>query len=309
MAESNPDSPEILKHLAYAQQANSDFAAANSAYAALEQMKPGALPGSIQLGIAPDESVASSLPPVIGEWPTQPCLFLACDVRYLSLFVPPLLRSLQRFVPSQRIHIHIMGAPGDVKPFLKAFRPLRISTTEEQPDDFIRDHKILPDAYYGAARFIRFSEALDHNEGPLWMSDVDELLYGNPRPLFSDAADVALRVRPGRLEPWNQFSACLVMGRPGARDYYRHVSKIVRAAISKSWWGLDQYALFSAYLILKARGTLPRFSLLGPDKANVGPSEGGVFWYTAGKQKARLFQNLPPEDLKPFEKFFKHFST
>ena len=306
--ESDPNNSDNLTHLGYARQAGGDIAGANSAYAALGQIAPDAILARVQLGVTP-ESNALELPPVIGEWPKQSCLFLSCDVRYLGLFVPPLLRSLQRFVPSQRIHIHIMGDPGDLKPFVKAFRPLRITTTQERPEEFLRAHNIQPEAYYGAARFIRFSQALDVNEGPLWMSDVDGLLYQNPRPLFGNAADVALRVRAGRLEPWNQFSACLVMGRPNARNYFREAANIVRALLTKSWWGLDQYALFSAYLILKARGTLPSFSLLGPNEANVGADEGGVFWYTAGTQKSRLFQNLPPEELRPYEKLFSLFSA
>ena len=305
-AELDPNNSDHLTHLGYARQASGDIAGANSAYAALGHVAPDTILARVQLGVAPEPNILG-LPPVIGAWPEQSCLFLSCDVRYLSLFVPPLLRSLQRFVPSQRIHIHIMGDPGDLKPFLKAFRPLRISTTQEHPDAFFRHHQIQPDAYYGAARFIRFSQALDCNEGPLWMSDVDGLLYRNPRPLFANAADAALRVRAGRLEPWNQFSACLVMGRPGARNYFREVANIVRALLRQSWWGLDQYALFSAYLILKARGTLPKFSLLGPDDANVSADGGGVFWYTAGTQKSRLFQNLPPEGMSPYEKLFQSF--
>jgi large subunit ribosomal protein L28 len=58
---------------------------------------------------------------------------------------------------------------------------------------------------------------------------------------------------------------------------------IVRSAMHAPFWGLDQYALHSAFVRLR-----PEIRFLGPDWADVGGSEGGVFWFTAGAAKTRL---------------------
>ena len=48
--------------------------------------------------------------------------------------------------------------------------------------------------------------------------DVDALFWRDPRALYEalGADDVAMRIRPGRLEPWNQFNACIVGASAGS---------------------------------------------------------------------------------------------
>ena len=252
-------------------------------------------------------SAPLELPPVIGKYPTGPCIFLACDARYLTLFVVPFLKSLKSFTPTQRVHIHLMENIGDVSTVLDAAKPLLISITQEQSAAFIARHNIRAEFYYGAARFVRFAEALEINVGPLWMADVDSLIRNDPQQLLTMGGDIAIRIRAGRIEPWNQFSACLVMGRPGARSYFRNVANIIAQDMSNPWWGLDQYALFSAYLILKECGELPSFTLLGPSQADVEWREDGVFWFTAGSNKSRLFANPRPSNSSRFESLFARY--
>lgn len=302
---SEPTNSEAHVYAGHARQALGDYRGANAAYKLAGKLNPDAHVSNIRLG----EPALSplTLPSIIGEYPTDPCVFLACDVRYLNLFVIPLLKSLKLFSPAQRVHVHLMENGGDIAAALDALKPLPISVTQEDPADFLERHKIRPEYYFGAARFIRFAEALDINSGPLWMADVDSLVRNDPQQLLNIDGDVAIRVRAGRIEPWNQFSACLIMGRSSARPYFRHVANIVAQNISKAWWGLDQYALFSAYLVLKERGEVPNFTWLGPSQADVEWRDDGVFWFTAGGGKARLFANPKPSTPSRFETLFARY--
>src|SRR6185295_3829354 len=128
--------------------------------------------------------------------------------------------------------------------------------TSEVAKPFIESAGIAPRFYYNAIRFVRYAEALERSAGPLLMIDVDALVTGDVRPLLEWKMPVALRVRAGRLEPWNQLSACFVLGNAAARPYFRRVADIVKADLKVPFWGLDQYALFSAYLALKPEVTL-----------------------------------------------------
>src|SRR5581483_7209710 len=87
---------------------------------------------------------------------------------------------------------------------------LRVAISAEQP--WIQNQgKAAARAYYHAIRFIRFYQHSRAYRGPLWLMDVDALFNRDPSSMYSrlEGADIAIRVRPGRLEPWNQFNACV----------------------------------------------------------------------------------------------------
>jgi len=289
----------------YALEAQSDFEGANREFGEIRKLDSSLYYSRMKLG-KPGESPAN-LPDVDGEWPKEPCLFLTCDAQYLKSFVVPLLKSLAQFITEQRVHLHLMSESGDEQALIKSLSPLNISVTRERGAEFISKYNIEPRCYYGAVRFVRFAQALEQNSGPLWMADADCLIRNDPTSLFSIAGDAALRVRAGRVEPWNQFSACLVMGREAARPYYREVANIIASELPKAWWGLDQYALFSAYLVLKARDEVPQLTLLGPKQADVEWFDDGVFWFTAGKKRNRLFSSQPSSKQSAYEKLFARY--
>jgi hypothetical protein len=222
------------------------------------------------------------LPPVVGTWPRGPAFFIACDAQYWKLFGIPLARSIAHRAPGAPVHVHLMTPNVDVAGDLKDLA-LDLTATSENPAPFLAATGGTLGDYSGAVRLVRFAEALDQAEGPLCMMDADALAYRDPLSVFELDGDVALRARAGRVEPLHHFSACLIVARPAARDYFRTVAALIRSAMHAPWWGLDQYALFSAYV-----RTAPKIRFLGPEWADTGQTHEGVFWFTAGKAKQRL---------------------
>lgn len=251
-----------------------DYDLANEMMAAYRATAANPPCGNMSFGL-PIEPSSMSLPPVSGQYPTEPALFLFCDGKYFQTYCIAMLASIAQNSPKTRVHLHLVDVDiNAIAPVVSA-GPLQISVTHEAS-------VAQTSKYYGALRLIRFAEALEKNSGALWMSDVDALVTGAIDQIFHLSSPTALWVRPGRLEPWNQFSACLLMGRRESLPYFRDVANILKASLADAWWGIDQYALFSAWLSQK-----PRVHLLGPD---LGSLEGtpGLFWYTAGMQKREL---------------------
>lgn len=297
-----PGDPRARALLGYARLLEGDIAEANRLF------RTGAA-ASASIAYGEPAAAGPALPEVVGAWPRDPCFFVSCDQRYFQAFLLPLLKSLARFVPDQRVHIHAMGPLADHAAIARHLLPLRVTLTHEIPDAYIAAHAIRPTTYYGAARFVRFAEALAVNDGPLWMSDADCLIARDPKALFSRAGDLALRIRPGRIEPEHQISGCLVMGAPAARPYFRHVADIISEALPRAFWGLDQAALYAAYLLLKSRGEMPEITLLGPAEAGVkADADDGVFWFTAGARKKRLFAKPLPANPTSYERLFREVS-
>lgn len=255
--------------------ARGDYAGADEAMRRFQALEPHNPIARIRL----TERSASqeAFPPVLGSWPHDPSLFIVCDPSYFTQFAIPLLKSIARHAAGARVHIHVMGLQptGHLPP------GLNITVTHEDPAQFIASRRIQPANYYHSARFVRFAEALEKSP-TLLMMDADCIATGDPRPLL-DGRSAAARVRAGRIEPWNQLSACLVRGTEASRSYFCAAANVVRLHIAHPFWGLDQYALFSAYLQER-----PEIELLGPDVASVAADTPGLFWYTAGKRKEIL---------------------
>ncbi|MCA0202523.1 MAG: hypothetical protein LCH56_17125 [Proteobacteria bacterium] len=101
----------------------------------------------------------------------------------------------------------------------------------------------------------RFAEALDRCKDSLLMTDVDALTGGDISTVIE--GPLALRVRAGRLSPWNQFSACFIRGNATSRTYFGKVAEILRTI--PLWWGVDRHVLFAAWTVLKSP-----IELIGP---------------------------------------------
>lgn len=283
-----PSAPGAAYYRAMAALAVRDYDAANRFMAQCAALASDDGRERMRFGLEPEPSTFD-LPPVSGRYPEGPALFLSADRRYLKFFCLPLLRSIADKSPSTAVHIHLMDKDADAARALLARIPLSMSFTYEDAAATAAALGIHESLYCGTARFLRFAEALEHSGGPLWISDVDGIVTGDLRPLFALDAPLAMRVRAGRLEPFHQYSACLVMGTPAARPYFQRVAAIIKADLPTAWWGLDQYALFSAALALK-----PALTLLGPEIAAVTNTQSGLFWYTAGKAKTTLSSDQTP---------------
>ncbi len=280
LAAENPDRPHLAMSQVMGALARRDYAGANAGMARFRALAPDDPMARMRFGHIP-EGPFVALPPVVGAYPTRPSFFLSCDHVYFGKYCLPMLRSMAATNPGLPVHVHVMGGPADAVAEALALN-LDLTSTHEDPGAFIAALGIAPNHYYGAARLVRFADALDNTPGPLWMADVDGLVTGDVRQLLGINAALAMRIRAGRLEPWHQFSACLVMGSAASRPYFRRVAEIVLADLSRAWWGMDQYALFSA-----AVGLTPAISLLGPEIAAVA-DQPGLFWFTAGAAKHKL---------------------
>ncbi|MGE3474524.1 MAG: hypothetical protein AB7H70_01825 [Rhodospirillaceae bacterium] len=282
-----PAEPRVHLFSACANVLSGDYRAADAALEKLRALTKSPL-ALMQFG-GPVARQPIQLPPVTGTWPREAAFFVSCDNQYFETYGIPLLRSLAAASPGCPIHVHIIGEPV-VLPDVA----LKITTTlEPQPVNFR-----LPD-YYGAARLVRFAEGLEASQVPLVMIDADALVTANPRHLLAQCNDVTLRIRAGRIEPWHHFSACYIGGSPACMTYFRRVADIVLRTIDASFWGLDQYALFAAYVQLS-----PRLNLIGPDIAGVDAEIPGVFWFTAGNEK----KNLASAD-SSYARLFRSFAA
>lgn len=226
------------------------------------------------------------LPPVQGEYPKGPSYFVSCDLTYFHSYGLPLLRSIAALNRDTPVHFHFMN---DSQAQLRLDVPMRITVSVENPVSFLQASGLRPADYFGAVRLVRFAEALSQSSGPLVMLDADCLANRDPMKILERSGDVGLRVRPGRSEPWHQFSACMVMGRPGAHAYFNRVADIIRGDLDLAWWGMDQYALFSAWV-----GLRPDVTLFGPEDADVNETDQGTFLFTAGSSKKTLLTDETP---------------
>lgn len=249
------------------------------------QMRFSYLPGPIH----------GDLPQITGSLPRVPAFFVGCDKRYLQALALPLLRSMATQAPGLPVHLHLMDPNPRLAERLERL-DLSITVTTEDPSAYISQWGIKPELYYNAARVLRFAEAIAQG-AQLCMIDADSLATGDPRSILANES-IGLRVRPGRFEPFHQFSACLVMGRQDETNYFGTISKIIAALLHRPFWGLDQYALYAAYLQCK-----PRISLFGPSVVDVN-GIGGTFAFIGGTEA----KNTLATAKTPYAQLFRRYA-
>lgn len=292
--------------LGFARLCLGDRAAAEALFHAAHKVTAGYLLDSVRfspafhdgLAAMPDSELTGSLPPCRTLRPpvADPAgvLFLSCDAAYFDSFGYPMLSSLKERAPETPIHLHIMdGAEADIARidrFCGAMAPVPIALTQEATG-LAGGPKMQARCYYHAVRLIRFYETLSRYRCPLWMADVDALANRDLRDLFAllSGKDAAVRIRAGRLEPQNQFSACLIGADAGARSlaYFRRVAAYIAFFHRQGGlrWGIDQLALYAVFADLAERGEAPALALLGPREVDFDCGPGGFFWIVAGARK------------------------
>lgn len=248
-----------------------------------------------------DADLEAALPPVVTVRPRVPdpagVLYLSCDSIYFTGFGLPLLCSLRANSPATPVHLHVIDpGPGEaqrIAAFCDALG-LRFGLTTETPG-----LKAAPvqDArnYFHSIRFIRFHKHLRAYGCPLWMADVDAVVHRDLEPLFKtlDGGGAAMRIRPGRLEPQNQFNACVIGAAQSPRSlgYYRQIAAYIAHFHRENAlrWGIDQLAMYAVFADLQDLGRAPALTLLDVKAIDYDYLDDGFFWCSSG---ARKFQQL-----------------
>ena len=265
-------------------------------------------------GLPPIEEVAT------GAFADAPIVYLSCDFRYFALFARPLMRSLAANSQGAQIHVHIMNAPNDQVAGAICMADalgLRLALTREAVLPADQATPSLARAYFHAVRFVRFYQHLKAYGRTLWLMDVDGLFNRSPSEMFAQlgGADVAMRVRPGRWEPWNQFNACVVAATPtqSSMDYFRLVAAYIahfRQAGSMQW-GIDQLAMYGVYRYLGARARAPIVAALDARALDYEHVEAGILWCNSGAKKfagSELLSCRDPESDR-YPTLFARYST
>lgn len=325
-----PEDKRTARNLATLAFAAGDYERASEAYQQLRAFGVKEVPCAVDLRMAFLESLEGrGLPALLAGFPEVHELkpqdethantfFLPCDCGYFRNFGLPLLRSIAAQGAAAGVHLHLFARGADearaALAAAESVAKISLRVTAEYQDTgrhFTQDadHR----EYYHAARFLRFAEVLETSRAVLWLMDVDALLHGNPDRAFAALGDAELgmRIRSGRAEPWNVFSACLIAARPtpGTKAYFRVVAAYLAHAMESAnlYWGTDQLALFAAYLVLNARGAFPRCAPWPEEIADVLSRPNGVFWFTAGLKKFKYIGNQAAPTSE-FEKLFRTFS-
>ncbi len=262
-----------------------------------------------ELAAYTDEDIFRGLPPVEtvvdATFSDRPVALLASDGLYFERFCIPLLLSIAAVGAGAQVHIHLMdptaGHIALAQRLASTLGLLVAVTTEAVPAAEKAEGKSAVN-YFHAIRFIRFYEYLMRYRAPIWLMDVDALFNRDPRELFAKLgdADVAMRARPGRWEPWHQFSACAVGAAPSAASY-AYFSKIAAHLAyfyerGEMTWGIDQLAMYVVFENMRESGRAPAVALLDNRVLDFDATESGVLWLDAGKAKHRTATPLASID-------------
>jgi pseudaminic acid cytidylyltransferase len=252
-----------------------------------------------------DARLTQGLPPVLEIVPLVPdssgILYLSCNFEYFRAFASPMIVSLCEHSPKTPVHVHIMDAneeeTGWALAFLKQLAPLKFALTIERPG-LENENKTAARCYYHAVRFIRYYAHLQHYGVPLWLMDVDALINRNLDGLFSrlDIADVSMRIRPGRTEPWNQFNACVVGAGTAERslEYFKLVAAYLAYFFQKGRlrWGVDQLAMYGVFADMQDRNKAPSLALLDDKDVDYDYQDDGFVWCNSGVGKFHHLQRV-----------------
>jgi len=224
----------------------------------------------------------------------KPIIFLSCSYQYYLDFARIFLLSIDDVSDNGQVHLHIMDASdeelAEIKSFCGGFKNCTIAISAERPN--MTQQGLMPArCYYHAVRFIRLLQYLRKYRKPMWMMDVDALFHLNALNMFSRIknADMAFRVRPGRWEPWNQYSAGILGVQPTEAAF--RCLRLIAGYIAdfhhrdRLRWGIDQMAMYGAYQYLVSVGQAPQISILDDLVLDHEYRENGIIWGNSGKDK------------------------
>lgn len=263
----------------------------------------------------PDADLTRGLPPQIDVTALCPdpkgVLYLSCNYTYFYAFALPMIMSLHGRSPGTPVHVHIMDADEQQTAFahelLQRIAPLKFALSVERPG--LKQNSMEARCYYHAIRFIRYYEHLLRYGCPLWLMDVDAVVHSDLEPLFAmlGASDAAMRIRPGRLEPWNQFNACIVAASqtPTSKEYFRLLAAYTAYFYQRKGlrWGIDQLAMYGVYADMEDRGGAPTLALLGEREVDYDYRDDGFVWCNSGVGKFKHLQRISQPNALPLANF------
>ena len=191
------------------------------------------------------------------------CLY--CDGVYFDKFGAALLASL-----GDGCHVHLMD--GDWKPALKVIESLGLDTGlyAEQPD--------ADPEYYHSIRFIRWYQFMKKTGEYSCLLEVDAI--ANRPHTDLPRAEVGMRLRPARLEPWNVCNASVCVGK--ANRYWKGVADYIYHYYlqDKLVWQIDQAALWAVWK--KQENDI---HTLGEKEVSYDYDDDGIIWCNSGRNK------------------------
>ena len=323
LAKANPASTQAQMALGYARFAVGDRPGADAQFQAVaDQHKDGV---ALNIRLAPafydelrtytHDDLVRGLPPLLNVTPLCPdpagTLYLSCNFYYFRAFTLPMIVSLREHSPKTPVHIHLMDAnESEVEfalAFLRSLAPLKFAVSVERPM-LQNAAQMEARCYYHAIRFIRLLEHLEAYKSPLWLMDVDALINRDLEGLFAqlNGRDIAVRVRPGRLEPWNQFNACVVGAAPtgSSREYLRLIAGYIAHFYQKSLlrWGIDQLAMYGVFTDMRDHAAAPTLMLLDDHHVDYTYFDDGYVWCNSGAGKFQHLQRVSkPDKAAPLE--------
>jgi hypothetical protein len=244
-----------------------------------------------------DEVLFAGLPPLINVrapvFTGAHITYLSCNFRYFVDFAIPLLRSFADRTPGGQAHVHIMDATDeelrDIAAFCAGLSRVTVAVSAEKPG-VDKKGGAPARSYYHSVRFVRFYQHLKQYGRTLWMMDVDALFNRDANEMYSVIGDkdAAFRIRAGRIDPWNQFSAAVIgaTGKPASVAYFRLIAAYI-AHFHKHGqlqWGIDQFAMYGAYMFLQDKRA-PDVAFLGSRVMDQDYLPEGIVWFTAGRKK------------------------
>jgi predicted O-linked N-acetylglucosamine transferase (SPINDLY family) len=333
----NPQSEDAIGAKAVCLMSRGRRADAEILFARMAQRQPGRIYDNItfkpeffdRLAAMTDGEMKRVLPPVATQirqdFADDSIIYLSCNYDYFKQFTRPFLMSINDVSPGAQVHLHIMEGQADdvalVVAFCRRLTSITVALTTENPDAAAQG-MMAARCYYHAIRLIRMYQHLQSYQKTLWLMDVDALLHRNARPMLASiaGADVALRIRPGRWEPWNQFNASVVGVRPTSQGltYLKTAAAFVahfhnHSALS---WGIDQLALYAAFCHFQDVGQAPTLRLLDNRAVDYEYYDDGFVWCNSGvgkfSQPAAAAGHPPqPDDLPSVRYFaaFRHYQS
>lgn len=190
--------------------------------------------------------------------------WFACDGHYFEKFGAKLLASIDG--PA---HVHLMDADPTYAKDVIAFLNHPVGLTLEQPG--------AGPEYYHAVRFCRFAQMLQNRSDPMVSLDADCLI--NQPISHLPIAPVAVWLSPGRIEPWNQCIATVVVGTQEAASYFSGVADYIFHywKQDKLRWHIDQAALFAVWQRMRVN-----IRALSEKEADHLHQEDGIVWCNPG---------------------------
>ncbi len=247
-------------------------------------------------------------------------IYLSCNSDYFNYFTKPLLLSINNQTEKTSVHIHIMDS--DTRhteyalDFCSLLTNIDISISVERP-------KLPPNdinyarSYFHAIRFIRLYQHLLKFKKRLWLMDVDALFNQSPKFLFNKFKnkDISLRIRPARLEPWNQFNACLfgVNYSKKAINYLHKIAAYIAYFHQNAElpWGIDQLAMYASYNNIDTKNK-PSIGFMDDKVLDYEYNKDGLVWCSSGSikfaalNKSRIKNN---EEVTPYELRFENYNN